>query len=86
MKMLLLAWQGLLAEGEHEKPGPSSVSEIAVTLEVLQPLTPLLALGEDLPNPCKHAGALQESEEKLLCGRIQRQDCCCGREVRKQLC
>lgn len=35
MKMLLLAWQGLLAEGEHQKPGPSSVSEIAVTLEVL---------------------------------------------------
>lgn len=69
MKMFLLAWKGLLASGEQEKPEPSSVAEIACHLWAAgQPLTPLLALDEDLLNPCKHAdtGALQESEEKII--------------------
>lgn len=88
MKIFLHAWKGLLVAGEKEKPKPSSVFEIACHLgDAGQPLTPLLALDEDLSTPCKHADAdaLQESGEKLLCGRIQRQDCCCCREVRKQL-
>lgn len=64
MKIFLLAWKGLLAASEQEKPEPSSDSEIACHLgDAGQPLTPLLALDEDLLNTCKHADALEESEE-----------------------
>lgn len=49
MKMFLLAWKGLLAAGEQEKPEPSSVSEIACHRgDAGQPLTPLLALDGDM--------------------------------------
>lgn len=49
MKMFLLAWKGLLAAGEQEKPEPSSVSEIACHLgDAGQPPTPLLALDGDM--------------------------------------
>lgn len=72
--MFLHDWKGLLVAGEQEKPEPSSVSEIACPLGGAgQPLTPLLALDEDLSTPRKHAdaGALKESGENYCVGEFR---------------